>query len=244
MLCGAGVERLCIEAPEVVSNLHKAYISAGADIITTNSFCATVSTLGKDKAVAICKAAATIARKAAADAIFVAGSIGPGDDAAGVTLRARALTAGGADLILLETMTSVNEAVEALRACADVGKPVIVAVALGADGKLISGESVAHFCSAVAPFHPLAAGVNCCPPAMAAECVDLFAARGLPVILLPSAGIPDRDGHYPVGPAEFARLMAPLAKDRRVAFVGGCCGTTPGHISRLCQDARCGQCDV
>lgn len=251
--CGSGcggavcVEELCLSDPERVAAVHRAYIDAGADIITTNSFCASRGLLARLapglRADEVNFAAARIARAVADGAgrhISVAGSMGPGDDEAAARERAAALLRGGVDLLLIETMTGADEAAASLRgaiaAMAAAGREVdvIVSATVDAAGRLPSGDTPAQFCDAVTFAHPYAIGLNCGPgPAELAAIAPQIAARGVRVSLCPSAGIPDEAGRYPVGPEEFGRIVGEAVKSGIVGIAGGCCGTTPAHIKML-----------
>lgn len=251
--CGSGcggvvcVEGLCLSDPERVAAVHRAYIDAGADIITTNSFCASRGLLARLapglRADEVNFAAARIARAVADGAgrhISVAGSMGPGDDEAAACERAAALLRGGVDLLLIETMTGADEAAASLRgalaAMAAAGREVdvIVSATVDAAGRLPSGDTPAQFCDAVTFARPYAIGLNCGPgPAELAAIAPRIAVRGVRVSLCPSAGMPDEAGRYPVGPDEFGRIVGEAVKRGIVGIAGGCCGTTPAHIKML-----------
>ncbi len=241
------VEALCLTDAERVAEVHRSYVSAGADLITTNSFCASRRLLARMApglgAGEVNFAAARIARAVADEAagrVVVAGSMGPGDDEASACERAAALLRGGVDVLLLETMTDAGEAAASLRgavaAMMMTGRDVDVIVSATANdaGLLPSGEPLARFCDAVAFARPYAVGLNCgTGPAGLAALAPQIAARGLRVSLHPSAGIPDAEGRYPVESDEFGRIVSEAVRSGIVSIAGGCCGTTPAHIRML-----------
>ena len=252
MLLGSGatgcIEAHCLSDVERVAAVHRAYVEAGADIITTNSFCASRRLLARfapgvdadEVNMAAARIARSVADGVAGRHIRVAGSIGPGDDEASARGRAEALLRGGADMLLLETMTGADEAAASLRgamaAMVATGREVdlIVSATVSAAGLLPSGDTITRFCDAVAFARPYAVGLNCGPgPAELAALAPQIAARGWRVSLHPSAGIPDAAGRYPVGPEEFARIMGEAVRSGIAGIAGGCCGTTPTHIKML-----------
>lgn len=224
---GMSCEQANDHRPELVLDMHRQYIAAGADIITTNTFC--TGALAPSTA----RRAAGLAREAAGSCasrrVLVAGSIGP--ERCDWQAIASALIDGGADLLMLETAVDADLAAEALRGMrrADAEIPIIVSATLTPDGLLPSGHTLGEFADATAFACPLAAGLNCGtgPDSLVPLLPELR--RALPpgtlTVLYPSAGLP---GHT-LSPDEFARKMMPPAAD----IIGGCCGTTPAHIAAL-----------
>lgn len=217
---------LNLSDPGLVADVHRSYIEAGAGIITTNTF------LTDDPATI--RAGVRIARSeadAAHTRILVAGSIGP--TAEGETLRqkARILADAGADMILLETLTGTS----AMRTLADSpqGLPVMVSATLRMDGRLPSGESLEELVAAARECGAWSVGLNCSfgPVETARHIRSLAAMTHLPISCHPNAGEP---GHT-LGPAEFAVPLLPLVHDGTLSILGGCCGTTPGHIKYLAE---------
>ncbi len=191
---------------------------------------------------------------------FVAGAIGPthiavskiADCAERDTIFARltetfrrqatALIAGGVDMLAIETiydMLSGRASVKGVtQAIAESGRdvPYTLSVTLSATtGLMPSGHSVDEFLASVDDARPLAAGFNCCegPALLLAPLRKLAACSPFRTIVYPNAGLPDRDGRYPVGPAEFADAVSVMLDERLINIVGGCCGTGPEHIRRL-----------
>lgn len=183
-------EVLVLTRPEVVFNIHKAYLEAGADIIETDTFGATRIVLAEyglqDRVVEINRQAARLARQAAGAFAapgkprFVAGSMGPTTKAISVTggvsfdeLReayyeqARALVEGGVDLLLLETCQDTRNVKAALvgldRLWAELGfrLPLIISCTIEPGGTMLAGQTVDAFWISVAHAEPLAIGMNC-----------------------------------------------------------------------------------
>ena len=247
-----------LERPDAVRAVHARYLSAGADIVTTNTFGANAVKLAGRPVEEIVTAAVSLARKAVAEhgSGFVALDLGPtgrllrpmGDlpfeeAVAAYAPAVRAGAAARADLVLIETMSDLYEAKAAvLSAKENCDLPIFVSVVLDQTGRMLTGGDLS---SAVALLEGLgvdAIGLNCGlgPEQMAALFPELLNLTSLPVLIQPNAGLPDCvDGctHFRVGPEDFAAAMAELVKSGlRVA--GGCCGTTPEHIRALADACR------
>ncbi len=264
---------LCLTRPDVVAEVHDAYLEAGADIVLTNTFTAT-SIAQDDYGIAhlaaeINESAARIAR-ARADAWstparprFAAGVLGPTNRTASISPRvedpgarntsfdelaaaygeaARALAAGGVDLLLVETVfdtLNAKAAVFALEACFEaLGRrlPVIVSGTItDASGRTLSGQTVAAFWHSIRHARPLAVGLNCAlgPVELRPYVEELAGIADRPVSAHPNAGLPNELGGYDLGPDELAREVGDWARRGLVNVVGGCCGTTPDHIRAL-----------
>ena len=243
---GGAPERLNLERPDVVREVHRAYVEAGADIITTNTFGASAHKLGEDPAPFI-RAAISLAREAGAP--LVAQDIGP----LGAMLEpmgpmpfaeaydqfARQIEAGEeADLILIETMSDLLEAKAALLAAKEHSRrPVLVTMTFGADGRTFLGTEPATAAVTLASLGADAVGINCSlgPKDLVPLVRQMLAATHLPILVQPNAGIPRMEGgrtYFDVEPEEFAR-WAKVFLDDGAGLLGGCCGTTPDHIAAL-----------
>lgn len=240
------VDVLCLTRPDVVADIHRRYAEAGADIITTNSLSANAVSLAEygleRRAYDIARRAAEIAKTAGKQ---VAGSMGPTDLMLSrntcekprlleaYRTQAQGLIDGGADLLLVETVTDVLNARVALSAIRSISAaiPIMVAATLDPSGRLLSGQSVEEFCEVVADAHPMSIGLNCGygPVHLLPYARRLRAVAPCAVSVHPNAGMP---GHY-ASPHEFAADMAPYVSERLVDIAGGCCGTTPAHIAAL-----------
>ena len=248
-------DALNLTRPDLVGQVHQEYIRAGADIIETNTFAANRLKLGSfglaDKLHAINVEGARIARQAAGDRAFVAGSIGPlgiriepwgktGVDEARDYFReqAQALIEGGADLLILETFRDVNEigaAIDAVRSVSDL--PIVAQMTTEEDGNTLDGTPPERFAPELERRGATLIGVNCAVgPAPMLETIErMAAATRLLLSAQPNAGKPrDVEGRniYLCSP-EYMASYARRFILHHVRVVGGCCGTTPEHIRQI-----------
>lgn len=253
-------DELNLAQPELVLDLHQGYVRAGADVLETNTFGANrfkLATFGlADQLHVINVEGARIARRAARDSAWVAGSIGPlgvriepwgktgVDDAeAAFAEQAAALAEGGVDLFMLETFRDVNELVAAVRAVRRGSSlPIIAQMTTEEDGNSLDGTPPETFAPRLEEAGADVIGVNCCVgPASMLETLERMArATSRRLSAQPNAGRPrDVDGRnlYLCSPdymASYARRF--IAAGARL--VGGCCGTTPEHIRQIAQAVR------
>ena len=253
-------DEINLRQPDLVTEVHRAYLKAGAEILETNSYGANRVKLAKygleDELRAINARAAELARAAAGDRASVAGAIGPlglriepygptsGDEAHGMFLeQIEALLEGGVDLFVLETfsdLTEIQQAIRAVRSACDL--PVVAQVTVREDGRTAFGTEAASVAEQLAGFGVDVVGMNCSvgPHAMLANVEAMLGATDCPVSAQPNAGLPrDVDGRtiYMASPEYMAKYAARLLR-KGVRFIGGCCGTTPEHISRMCDAVR------
>jgi len=250
-----------LDAPEVVRAIHEDYLRAGADVVTTNTFRTTARTMkraGRDVAEGerLTRLALDLAREARSNAgrdrtAWVAGAMAPLEDcyrpdlapapaiaAAEHAAQAALLAAAGADLLLVETMNAIPEAVEATRAAVATRLPVFVSFIARSERELWSGEPLDAAVRAVDALRPDAILVNCVPAETAERCLEIMArATRVPIGCYPNAGHPDIDhGTWrhddDMTPERFA-AYAPSWLRRGALIVGGCCGTGPGHVRAL-----------
>lgn len=248
-------EELNLAAPERVRQVHAAYAAAGSELVETNSFGGSPSKLamvGLDTRVReINEAAARLAREAVGDGVWIAGSIGPtgrfleplGDLSVeeaedGFARQAEALTTGGADLLVVETMTAIEEASAALRgARRATSLPVVCTMTFEPNLRTMMGVGLAELLSLL-DAGAVAVGVNCGhgPEVIASVVARLRElAPDAPLMAQPNAGRPRLEGGqavYDTTPeqmAEFALEMRRLG----VAILGACCGSTPDHIRAM-----------
>jgi homocysteine S-methyltransferase len=248
-------DALNLSSPELVGEVHQEYVRAGADIIETNTFGANRMKLGSfgigDKLYDINKRGAMIARQAAGDQAYVAGSIGPlgvriepwgktGIDEARDAFeeQARALAEGGVDLFVLETFRDLNEigaAIDAVRRVSDL--PIVAQMTTEEDGNTLDGTPPERFAPELERRGATVIGVNCAVgPAPMLETIERMAAvTTLKLSAQPNAGRPrDVEGRnlYLCSP-EYMASYARRFVLHNVRVVGGCCGTTPEHIRQI-----------
>jgi 5-methyltetrahydrofolate--homocysteine methyltransferase len=257
-----------VERPADVRVIHNAYRSAGSDLITTNSFGGSGFALDRyglaDRVEELNRAAAQIARAAAGETGWVLGDVGPfGDflEPVGETTadelrdifraQIQALLTGGADAILLETMSDPAEVavgVEAAKSC-DAGVPVIVTYAFQKTApnvfRTMMGTSVHEAMQRATGAGAQIVGANCGTLLDLNDYVELAkqivaAAGRAHVIIQPNAGSPRTEGErtvYDATPGQMAVTTSQLlAADARI--VGGCCGTAPEHLSAISHALR------
>ena len=256
---GMSPEQFCMESPQVLRGIHKAYLDAGVDLLTTCTFGGNPYKLPKELDVfAFNKRMAEVAREAAHDAgrpVFVAGNVGPSGQfakplgpveprelIAGFAAQIRGLVAGGADLIFVETQFDLAEAraavVAARREC---DLPVMVSMTFE-QGVSLTGSSPAIFAETMQNLGVDVVGTNCSlgPDQMLPVVRELLETCACPVMAEPNAGLPELRGNvtvFPLGPEEFAQKTAAFA-GLGARILGGCCGTTPRHLAALAQAVR------
>ena len=248
-------DALNLTNPELVAGVHADYVGAGADIIETNTFGANRIKLGSfglaEQLREINVQGARIARRAARDQAFVAGSIGPlgiriepwgktGVDEARNHFReqAEALIEGGVDLFVLETFRDLNEigaAIDAVRSIS--GLPIIAQMTTEEDGNTLDGTPPERFAPELERRGATILGVNCAVgPAPMLETIErMEAVTKLRLSAQPNAGKPrDVEGRniYLCSP-EYMASYARRFILHNVRVVGGCCGTTPEHIRQI-----------
>src|SRR5436309_12148528 len=248
-------DALNVTQPDLVGEVHEEYVRAGADIVETNTFGANRIKLGSfgigDKLHAINERGARIARDAAGDRAYVAGSIGPlgiriepwgktGIDEAQTYFReqAQALVDGGVDLFILETFRDLNEmgaAIDAVRAVSDL--PIVAQMTTEEDGNTLDGTPPEKFAPELERRGATLIGVNCAVgPAPMLDTIERMAAvTKLKLTAQPNAGKPrDVEGRniYLCSP-EYMASYARRFILHNVRLVGGCCGTTPEHIREI-----------
>jgi homocysteine S-methyltransferase len=261
MLYGRGVflnvcyDELNLRQPDLVADIHREYVRAGADIIETNTFGANPVKLATHGLAAdteqINRAAATLARDAAGERAAVIGAIGPlgvrlepfgelsvAEARAAFERQARGLLEGGVSGFVLETFSDVNElaaALEAVRAVSDL--PVIAQMTVGTDGKTHYGTDPEVFGPEIEALGADVIGVNCSvgPHGVLDAVEKLVRVVSVPISAQPNAGLPREVGDrkiYMASPeymASYARRMV----EAGARLVGGCCGTTPAHIREI-----------
>ena len=242
-----------ISHPEVITDIHRRYYKAGSNVVNTNTFGANSLKFSESELEDIVKAAIKNAKEAQTGAKpeWVALDIGPlgkllkpyGDldfeDAVEIFAKTVRLGAKyGADLVFIETMNDSYETKAALLAAKEnCDLPVFVSNAYGEDGKLMTGATPAAMVAMLGGMGADAIGVNCSlgPKALAPVVEEYLKYASVPVILKPNAGLPKSENGktvYDITPQEFAAEVCSLIQ-KGVLIAGGCCGTTPEHISLL-----------
>jgi methionine synthase / methylenetetrahydrofolate reductase(NADPH) len=248
-------DELNVTRPDLVRDIHQAYVAAGADILETNTFGANpvkLSSFGLEaETEALNAAAARIARDVAGPSVTVVGAIGPLGiriEPFGPTARDEAetlfgrqvdgLLAGDVDGFILETFADVEELGAALRAVrARCTLPVIAQMTIGETGTTAYGTDVDTIARRLDELGADVIGLNCAVgPATMLDAVERMAAvTDRPLSAQPNAGIPREVGDrkiYLASPEYMARYARRFI-EAGARFVGGCCGTTPEHIARI-----------
>jgi homocysteine S-methyltransferase len=249
-------DELNLTNPDIVMQVHRDYVNAGADVVETNTYGANQFKLAphglEQKVYDLNKRGAELAVTAVAGTALVAGSVGP----LGVQIeplsalsydeakdafkeQIRGLLDGGVDLIVLETFGLVKELEQALRAVKELNAdiPVIAQVTVNDDGLLISGAPLETFIQGIAGYDVDAVGLNCSigPRSMLEALEHLKTLTTLPISVQPNAGVPQNvSGRYiymtsPEYIAEYAKRFIQTG----ATIVGGCCGTNPDHIKAI-----------
>ncbi len=254
-------ERWNISHPEVITDVHRKYLAAGADIMTTNTFGANRLKYDKDGELkAIVEAAIANARKAVEEAGrgYVALDLGPtgkllkplGDlpFETAVSLYKEVVSIGaaaGADLVLIETMSDSYELKAAVLAAKEAGinpetgarLPIFATVIYDEKGKLLTGGNVESTVALLEGLGVDVLGVNCGlgPEQMKGIVKDILEVSSTPILVNPNAGLPRSENGktvYDVDPKDFAAVMEEIVRMGAV-ITGGCCGTTPDHIHAM-----------
>ena len=286
--------------PEMIGDIHRRFLEAGADIIETNTFGATtiaqseffvddprehggrknpefyqkiiddpfLNTLAWDineQSARQCREWADRVGTATSRQRFVAGALGPltvslsnspdADDPgfrvvtfdqvkAAYAQQARALIAGGADLLLVETIFDSLNAKAALVAIREVFDeqskeiPVMISAAVGRGGEtMISAQTPEAFWNAVSHVKPLSVGLNCSlgPDLMYPFLEELSEKADVAISCYPNAGLPNplSETGFDLGPEDMARYLGDFARGGLINIAGGCCGNTPEHIAAI-----------
>jgi methionine synthase I (cobalamin-dependent) len=252
----------CVEKPDEVLWLHGAFLEAGADIILTNSFGANAPRLklhrAEHRVAELNTAAAQLAREATRQHFedtgrqaVVAGSMGPTgelfepmgtlthtDTVAYFSEQAQALAEGGAEVIWIETMSSLEEVAAAAEAARATGLPVCATLTFDTARRSMMGVTPADYARFAAEIGLDMAGANCgVGPAELMDSTQGMIAAGIeiPVVAKGNCGIPQYvDGaiHFHGSP-ELMAQYALYARDAGATIIGGCCGTTPEHVKAM-----------
>jgi 5-methyltetrahydrofolate--homocysteine methyltransferase len=260
-------EALVLNRPDVIEGVHASMLEAGAEVVETDTFQGSQLKLEEwglgEHTLEINTKAAQIARKAAGEDRFVAGSIGPtgflpaSDDPTlgDISFRrlvevfaeqARGLVEGGADLIIIETAQDILEVKAAIfgarEAFVETGRtlPIQASVSLlPQGGKMLLGTDIQAVLTTLAALDVDVIGLNCStgPEDMRDAIRYLGEYSPLPVHCIPNAGLPlqgpDGETIFPERPEPLAATLGEFVERYGVGIVGGCCGTTPEHIAAI-----------
>jgi 5-methyltetrahydrofolate--homocysteine methyltransferase len=271
---------LSITRPDIIKEIHRQYLEAGADIVETNTFSGTTIAQAdyhlEDAVYDLNYYSAKIAkevtdeftRKDPSKPRFVAGAIGPTNRVASMSpdvnnpgyrninfdqlktafkQQAKALVEGGADLLLIETITDTLNAKAALFAIQElfeeIGRelPIMVSGTITDEsGRTLTGQTTEAFLISVSHAPLLSIGLNCALGADKLRPYLQVLNENAPffVSAYPNAGLPNEFGQYDQTADEMATLVEEYLKEGLVNIVGGCCGTTPVHIKKIADLAK------
>ncbi len=245
-----------LDSPQLVEQVHRDYLDAGAEVIITNTFrthCRNLEKIGMGaEAARLTGLAVAIAQKAVRASgrhAFVAGSMAPLEDSysahalprevylAEHSEMARNLAAAGVDLLLVETISTIREAEAAAQAAHATGLPYGVSFICKADGHMFSGESLTDAVKAVEKHSPNFPGINCsAAPTLHNALAQLRAATQLPISVYANPSETEDYIHWGESEAAAPAVYAQYAQrwlDAGAHLVGGCCGTGPEHIAAI-----------
>src|SRR5665213_1145353 len=265
-------EALVLNRPDVIEGVHSSMIEAGAEVLETDTFQASRIKLEEwglaDYTVEINTKAAEIARKAAGEERYVAGSIGPtgylpaseeaslgqirfGELVSVFAEQASGLIDGGADLLIIETAQDILEVKAAIfgarEAFASTGRtlPIHTSVSLLPNGgKMLLGTDISAVLTTLEALKVDVIGLNCStgPEDMRDAIRFLGENSPLPIHCIPNAGLPlqgpDGETIFPEEPGPLAEVLGEFVDRYGVSIVGGCCGTTPEHIRAIAERVK------
>ena len=256
-------DELNLSDPALILSIHEDYLQSGAEILETNTFGANRFRLDRHglagRTAEINQAGVQVAKEAVAHLkdkqageAWIAGSIGPlgvhleplgkislEEARAAFAEQIAALASAGVDLLIIETMTALNEAHEAIAAARETAPdlPVFVMVTVDDDGNCLDGASPAQAAGLLTEWGADVIGCNCSTgPSVVLTAIE--AMRGvttLPLVAMPNAGMPraiEGRNIYLSSP-EYMASFARKAIQAGAQYVGGCCGTTPNHIRAM-----------
>jgi 5-methyltetrahydrofolate--homocysteine methyltransferase len=264
-------EALVLNRPDVIEGVHASMLDAGAELVETDTFQGSRLKLSEwglaDETYEINLKAAQIARRAAGEKRFVAGSIGPtgflpaSDDPTLGQIgfrelvdvfaeQARGLVTGGADLIIIETAQDILEVKAAVFGAREAFKelghavPIQCSVSLlPQGGKMLLGTDISAVLATLEALDVDVIGLNCStgPEDMRDAIRFLGESSPVPVHCIPNAGLPlqgpNGETIFPEEPEPLAAVLGEFVERYGVSIVGGCCGTTPAHIAAIVE--RC-----
>ena len=271
---------LSLTQPDIIREIHRDYLEAGADLVETNTFNAQSISMAdyglEEIGYELNYESAKLAR-AECDAMtertpdrprFVVGALGPTNRTASISPdvndpgkrnvtydqlveayleQARGLVDGGADILLVETIFDTLNAKAAIFACETLFEergrrwPVVISGTItDASGRTLSGQVTEAFWNSVRHARPLAVGLNCALGAkeMRPYVAEISRLADCFVSCYPNAGLPNEFGEYDETPEQTAAVVEEFAASGMVNILGGCCGTTPGHVTAIAARVR------
>jgi homocysteine S-methyltransferase len=256
---GRNLDLLNVQSPDIIFNAHEEYIRAGSQLIETNTFGANRFKLreagAEDQVEEINRVGAEIAVKAAGHQVYVAGSVGPSgihfsnddeeispdDIRESLCEQIRGLAEGGVDVLIIETFSSLDEALLAIEIARNEAPdlPLIGQMVFPARGMTVQGDDALTCGRAMINAGAAMVGTNCGRgiDAMVAAIsrMSLLAGEGISLSAFPNAGMPELVGNrsiYPAQPGYMAIRMREMIR-KGVHLIGGCCGTAPIHIQEF-----------
>ena len=265
---------LVITRPHVIAEITEAYLDAGSDMVSTNTFNANrisqadygAEHLARDMNIAAAQIARDAARAAEAKdgrPRFVAGALGPTNKTLSLSPDVNdpgyraiefdelkdvyreqidALLDGGVDFILIETIFDTLNAKAGIMAALEAGTargaevPLMISFTVtDMSGRNLSGHSIEAFWATVRHAKPLTIGLNCSfgAPQLRPHVASLAAIADTLVMVYPNAGLPNDLGQYDEEPDTTGAFIREWADTGLINVIGGCCGTTPGHIAAM-----------
>ncbi|VUD47299.1 Methionine synthase [Thalassocella blandensis] len=266
---------LSLTKPDIIKDIYKAYLDAGANIIETNTFNATRLSQSdydlEDIVFELNEESARLARMAIDEhdePAWVAGVVGPTSRTATISPdvndpgarnvtfdelvsnyqeATKGLIKGGCDIILIETIFDTLNAKAAIFAVQSVFEevgfelPIMISGTItDSSGRTLSGQTTEAFYNSVAHARPLSIGLNCALGAkeLTPYVAELSRIAKCHVSAHPNAGLPNEFGEYDQSPEEMAEIVETFAKSGYINIIGGCCGTSPGHIQAIAKTVK------
>ena len=245
-------EEACLRAPEAVVSLHVGFINAGAELIQSNTFGANRRKLAhrflEDEFESINSVAVKLAREAreiTGRDVFVAGSIGPIGEAASTRIRrdlfaeqATLLEGRGADVLMIETFSDLEELVDAIEAVQAVsGLPIVALLSFDEAAETLAGVTAREAAARLRDLDVAAIGANHGSGLLAAlAALAEMRECGLPLAALPNLSLASLAGGrviFPHARPDYFGEFAAHARDLGAMVIGGCCGTTPPEIAAI-----------
>ena len=238
--------------PEIVFNIHRKYIKAGADIITTNTF--RTNPLAVDNACiklnkkTLVRRSVKLALDAAEDySVFVAGSNAPAEDCyktrRDISMKQlkenhfnhiESLMESGSHFILNETQSHIDEIKIIVQYCSKNDIPYVISLFAGENLRLLSGEYISDAIKLIKDYNPLAIGINCIMPTTFRKFYSKNSLKFLwgTYLNCGSGDFTDDNISCGVNPKEYADIISGILK-KKPSFIGSCCGSSPLHTKMI-----------